>query len=99
MFIFRNFTANIISHPMKFIYIFDFIYLFLGFASTYFGQKILHEHLPYSPKSYVLVSSLVAVIVSYKLMTNEAVNCQNGWMAMEEKHTALNPINGEEKFD
>ncbi|XP_058823549.1 transmembrane protein 141 isoform X2 [Topomyia yanbarensis] len=67
-----------------------------GFSATYFLQKLLAQKLPYQQKTGILVSSLIASIASYKVTSDRTKSCQAGWMAVEEKHTALSEEESEE---
>ncbi|XP_058823547.1 transmembrane protein 141 isoform X1 [Topomyia yanbarensis] len=68
----------------------------IGFSATYFLQKLLAQKLPYQQKTGILVSSLIASIASYKVTSDRTKSCQAGWMAVEEKHTALSEEESEE---
>ncbi|XP_055545163.1 transmembrane protein 141 [Wyeomyia smithii] len=57
----------------------------LGFSATYFLQKLLTKRLPYSQKSGILVSSLIATGISYKITSDRTKACQTGWLADEGK--------------
>ncbi|XP_071455200.1 transmembrane protein 141 [Hetaerina americana] len=59
----------------------------LAFAGTYIGQNLLKKNLPYKEKSFVIISSLVATAVSYRVTSVRTKACQAGWLAAEEKHT------------
>lgn len=72
-------------------YIFLFL-LFLAFGGTYITQHLLDKRLPYSRKYHIILSSLVACGVAYKVTSERAKSCQAGWMAAEDKHTFLNPV-------
>ncbi|KAG4073111.1 hypothetical protein HA402_009530 [Bradysia odoriphaga] len=61
----------------------------LAFSGTYFGQKLVAKRLPYTQKTFILVSSAVAVAASYKVTIDRTNACQAAWMAAEDKHTAL----------
>lgn len=63
--------------------------LIAAFSGTYFGQKLVAKRLPYTEKSYVLVSAAFAVAASYKITKDRTNSCQAAWMAAEDKHTAL----------
>lgn len=63
-----------------------------AFGFSYITQHLAERHLPYSRKSHIIVSSLVACAVAYKVTSVRAQSCQDGWMAAEDKHTYLNPI-------
>lgn len=60
-----------------------------AFSGTYFTQKLLAKRLPYSQKTFLLVSSAFAVVGSYKVTKDRTNACQAAWMAAEDKHTAL----------
>lgn len=64
----------------------------LAFGGTYITQHLTEKYLPYSRKSHIIVSSLVACAVAYQVTSVRAKACQDGWMAAEDKHTYLNPI-------
>lgn len=63
--------------------------MFAAFAGVYFAQKILAKRLPYKTNGYILASSLVGCVVSYKVTKDRTDHCQAAWMAFENKHTAL----------
>ncbi|KAF2349415.1 Transmembrane protein 141, partial [Trinorchestia longiramus] len=47
-----------------------------GFACSFAVQRLLTTHLPYSKNGHLLVSSLLAAGVAYKVATFRAVACQ-----------------------
>jgi len=58
-----------------------------GFASTFYIQSTFQKKLPYSPKGNIIVSSVAAILIGYKVTSSKARACQAGWLAGEEKHT------------
>ena len=66
--------------------------LISGFGVSYFGQKAFTKHLPYGPNAIVLVSSGIAVALAYTGVSRQSDICQKAWMAQEDKHTFLSPI-------
>ncbi|XP_042866171.1 uncharacterized protein LOC122249411 [Penaeus japonicus] len=69
----------------------------LAFGGTYVTQHLTSKYLPYGRKNHIIVSSLIACAVAYKVTSVRARACQAGWMAAEDKHTYLNPISEREK--
>lgn len=61
----------------------------LGFSGFYFAQKLLQSKVQYPKKFNILISSLAAVGISYKVTRDRTKACQAAWMAVEGKHTAL----------
>lgn len=61
----------------------------LGFSGCYFTQKIIQKKLTYPRQWNILISSLVAVGLSYKVTADRTKSCQAAWMAAEDKHTIL----------
>lgn len=61
----------------------------LGFSSIYFLQKLVAKRLPYPQKSAILVSTVIGTVASYKVTADRTKSCQAGWMAAEDKFTAL----------
>lgn len=64
-------------------------FLCTAFSTLFFAQKLLAKRLPYPLNGNILVSSLVACAVSYKVTKDRTEQCQAAWMAFEDKHTAL----------
>lgn len=64
----------------------------LGFASTYFLQKLASKRLPYAHQTSILISTLVATGAAYKVTADRTNSCQAGWMAAEGKFTALTNV-------
>lgn len=60
-----------------------------GFASVYFSQKLVQRRFPYPLKFNILISTLVGITASYKITSDRTKSCQSGWLAAEDKHTAL----------
>lgn len=60
-----------------------------GFASVYFSQKLVQRRYPYPLKYSILISTLVGTTASYKITSDRTKSCQSGWLAAEDKHTAL----------
>ncbi|KAK6195892.1 hypothetical protein SNE40_001226 [Patella caerulea] len=65
-----------------------------GTAAAYLVQDVLKAKLPYEKKSILMVSLGVASIISYFVTRKNTKLCQEMWMALEDKHTAINPIEG-----
>lgn len=64
--------------------------MFAAFSTLYFAQKLLGKRLPYHPvNGNLLVSSLVACAVAYKVTKDRTEHCQAAWMAFEDKHSSL----------
>lgn len=59
----------------------------LAFSSTYLAQNLLKKHIPYSPKFFILLSSAIGAVCSYKISTKRTLVCQAAWMAAEDKST------------
>lgn len=59
----------------------------LGFSGLHFSQKLLSRHLPYNTKTVgVLVSSVIAVVGTYKVTSERTLDCQTAWVDSEKKH-------------
>ena len=63
-----------------------------GFAGCHLAQRLTASRLPYTANGRILVSGVVASALAYRVTQIRVENCQNAWMAAEDKHTALNPI-------
>lgn len=67
----------------------------LTFSGTYLAQNLLKKHMPYSSKFFILVSSAVGAVCSYKISTKRTLVCQAAWMAAEDKSTYFTQIEGQ----
>lgn len=61
----------------------------LVFSSSYFAQKGLRRYIPYSEKSFFLVSTVISAGAAYYLTSIGTKNCQAGWLSAEDKVTYL----------
>ena len=72
------------------VFIENNIYFFLGFSTVFFSLHLLKKKLPYyTVQRNILLSSLVSVIVGFRVGTVRAKACQAAWLAAEDKHTYL----------
>ncbi|KAK2704542.1 transmembrane protein 141-like [Artemia franciscana] len=67
------------------------------FSGTWIFQHLFRHRLPYDPKFHALVSAAIGVVSGYKVTALRSQSCQAAWMATENKHTYLNPLQKEEK--
>ncbi|XP_054283928.1 transmembrane protein 141 [Macrosteles quadrilineatus] len=69
----------------------------LAFSSTYIGQTLLKNKLPYSPKFSILNSTVIATIIAYKVSKSRSSACQAAWLAAEDKVTYLTELENDKK--
>ncbi|XP_046336303.1 transmembrane protein 141-like [Haliotis rufescens] len=68
-------------------------------AGLYVVQELLKTRLPYAWSSFLLTSVLGGSVVSYVVTRKQTKGCQDMWMAMEDRHTALTSIDERKKME
>lgn len=63
-----------------------------GGATAYVAQELLGSKLPYGRKYSLVMAMAVGTVSAYAMTRHKTKVCQQMWMAMEEKHSAITPL-------
>ncbi|XP_076436500.1 transmembrane protein 141-like [Babylonia areolata] len=63
-----------------------------GGASVYLAQELLRTSLPYGRKYFLLPPIAFGTISAYAMTRHNTRVCQDMWLAMEEKHSDVTPL-------
>ena len=66
----------------------------LGAAAIGLGQEAVKKMIPMTVQMRVMAPVLGGSIVGYIVSRKRTKQCQDMWMALEDKHTALKDISG-----
>jgi len=62
------------------------------FPSAYALQRLTAHRHPITANGSILVSALLASVVTFKVSKDRVAACNQAWCAAEEKHTYFNPL-------
>ncbi|KAK7480270.1 hypothetical protein BaRGS_00028438 [Batillaria attramentaria] len=63
-----------------------------GGAFIFVAQELLKSHIPYNRKHILLAPIAVGTIAAYAVTRHNTRLCQQMWLAMEEKHSEVTPL-------
>lgn len=63
-----------------------------GGAMVYLGQELLRSRLPWGRQHFLLPTIFVGTLSAYGMTRHNTRLCQQMWMAMEEKHSEITPL-------
>jgi len=73
--------------------------LFVGGSVTFFGQEKLAKFVPWSKKSFILPAIAVGSCLSYSVVRRKTTECQEMWIAIEDRRTYLTRLEEQGPID
>ncbi|XP_025112734.1 transmembrane protein 141-like [Pomacea canaliculata] len=61
-------------------------------ATVYVAQELLKNFIPYKRTAFLILPVMVGTVSAYTITRHNTKMCQNMWMAMEEKHSDITPL-------